>query len=269
MILSIQSNVMHGSVGNRASLPIYQAFGIETNHLDTVRLAAHPGHGTTARDTISGDAMRALFDDYLKLPDASQPAAIHIGYFGALSQIAPTADFIQSLKQRYPAMRLMLDPVFGDHGKAYISADMIEAIITTLVPLADIITPNQFELATLSGQSVTSQEEAANALTSLAQKTSAQKTSALIVATGIDAGDNIADMICDKGQITGQHAPKKAQGVSGSGDAFAALFLSYILANKTPQQALELASHLTHHMIAHSKSPLTLNLSSGLSHMNK
>ena len=100
MILSIQSNVMHGYVGNRACLPFYQAFGIESEHLDTVRLAAHPGHGTSARDILDGAVMTALFDDYLALPDRVAPEAIHIGYFGALDQIAPTAQLVKTLKVR-------------------------------------------------------------------------------------------------------------------------------------------------------------------------
>ena len=264
MILSIQSNVMHGYVGNRASLPLYQAFGIETDHLDTVRLAAHPGHGTTARDVLDGKMMGALFDDYLRLPDTEQPSAIHIGYFGALEQVLQTANFVTALKARYKGLILLLDPVFGDNGRRYISDDIINAVISHLLPLADIITPNQFELEVLSDMTIRNQSDARNALSKIGAT-----TTRTIMATGIQDGTSICDMLYTDGMISEQRARLREKGVSGSGDAFAALFLSHIIKGDTAQAALNAASALTHHMIAQSKSPLTLNIASGLSVISK
>lgn len=270
MILSIQSHVIHGFVGNRASLPLYQALNIATNHLDTVRLAAHPGHGTTARDILDGTVMQSLFDDYLTLEHASIPQAIHVGYFGALDQIAPTASFIQRLKAKHPEMICLLDPVFGDHGKAYIRDEIITAIMTQLLPLADIITPNQFELARLSDRAITDKTDAKHALISLAKSAFAPNRAhsshipKLIVATGIQDGEMITDMMVDKDQICEQNAPLKASGVSGSGDAFASIFLGHIIKKYPPMHALAQASAITHHMIQNSTSPLTLNIASGL-----
>ena len=263
MILSLQSNVMHGYVGNRASLPLYQAFGIETAHLDTVRLAAHPGHGTKARDILDGQMMAALFEDYLTLPDAMQPQALHIGYFGAQEQIEVTAAFITELKQRYRDLIILLDPVFGDHGRAYISDDIITSVTQKLLPLADILTPNQFELGLLSGRTLTDIAGAEKALEIIAN-TGGQTIIATGISSGISSGDNVYDMIIDNGYIYKQSASKKAHGVSGSGDAFAALFLAHILSNYSKQDALYGASSLTHHMIQNSESPLTLNIASGL-----
>ena len=264
MILSIQSNVMHGYVGNRASLPLYQAFGIETDHLDTVRLAAHPGHGTMAKDVLDGTMMGALFDDYLGLPDTEQPSAIHIGYFGALDQVTQTARFITALKARYQGLMILLDPVFGDNGRRYIDDGIISAVITQLLPLADIMTPNQFELEVLADRPISNENDAKEALAKLGHNS--ERT---IVATGIKAGTSICDMLYAKGQMSAHSAPLRERGVSGSGDAFAALFLSHIIQGQTPQAALKAASTLTHHMIAHSKSPLTLNIASGLALLSK
>ena len=264
MILSIQSNVMHGYVGNRASLPLYQAFGIETDHLDTVRLAAHPGHGTKTRDVLDGKIMGALFDDYLGLPDTEQPSAIHIGYFGALDQVTQTARFITALKARHEGLVILLDPVFGDNGRRYISDDIISAVITQLLPLADIITPNQFELEVLAQMTISNQSQAKDALAKLGA-TSAR----IIMATGIQDGTIIRDMLYADAMISEQSATLRDQGVSGSGDAFAALFLSHIIKGDKPKAALRAASALTHHMIAHSKSPLTLNITSGLALISK
>ena len=259
MILSIQSNVMHGYVGNRACLPFYQAFGIESEHLDTVRLAAHPGHGTSARDILDGAVMTALFDDYLALPDRQAPEAIHIGYFGALDQIAPTAQLVKTLKARAPSTVVLLDPVFGDHGKAYVRDEIITSICEHLLPLADIITPNQFELALLSDRTITDESDAQHALEALHQK-----TNATIMATGLYREGMIFDALYD-GRVhhTISHPPKDL-GVSGSGDVFASLFLSSLITGASDYEALQQASSLTHNMIQKSKSPLTLDIASGL-----
>ena len=259
MILSIQSNVMHGYVGNRACLPFYQAFGIESEHLDTVRLAAHPGHGTSARDILDGAVMTALFDDYLALPDRQAPEAIHIGYFGALDQIAPTAQLVKTLKARAPSTVVLLDPVFGDHGKAYVRDEIITSICEHLLPLADIITPNQFELALLSDRTITDEPDAQHALEALHQK-----TNATIMATGLYRDGMIFDALYD-GRVhhTISHPPKDL-GVSGSGDVFASLFLSSLITGTSDYEALQQASSLTHYMIQKSKSPLTLDIASGL-----
>ena len=259
MILSIQSNVMHGYVGNRACLPLYQAFGIESEHLDTVRLAAHPGHGTTARDILDGAIMAELFKDYLALSDRTQPTAVHIGYFGALDQIAPTAALIKALKKRAPETLILLDPVFGDHGKAYVGADIIAAITSDLIPLADIITPNQFELEYLSGTRITDRDSAALALEHLNQK-----TGAIIIGTGLSCDEMVLDPLFDGAVHHTLSHPSKEAGVSGSGDAFAALFLSAIIKGESHDNALQKASSLTHYMIQKSKSPLTLAIASGL-----
>ena len=86
MIFSIQSNVMHGYVGNRASLPFYHASGLETCQLDTVRLAAHPAMGQQLY-VICAQSMTHLFDDYLKLSDTNTIIACHTGYFGTADRV--------------------------------------------------------------------------------------------------------------------------------------------------------------------------------------
>ena len=260
MILSIQSNVIYGHVGNAASLPMYHACGIAAEHLDTVRLAAHPGYGTSERDVTSADIMSALFLDYLSLPLDEPLQAVHTGYFVTKEQVTATADFIKKLKERTPDIAILVDPVFGDKGRIYVAEDVVEAITNELLPQASIITPNQFELSYLAGNEVRHAKDAEEALDKMAQK-----YDAMIIATGVLDADRVQDIaIC--GDVFYHHqAPALVSGVSGTGDAFSALFLASYLTGKSPKEALDTASSLTHHMVKNSKSPLTLNMASGLS----
>ena len=269
MIFSIQSNVMHGYVGNRASLPFYHASGLETCQLDTVRLAAHPGYGTTARDVICAQSMTRLFDDYLKLSDTNTITACHTGYFGTADQVSATASFIKALQQRNPDMHVLVDPVFGDKGRSYVPEDVITAIIECLLPLADILTPNQFELSYLTNQPLDSLDQAKSALHHLISK-----PNQMALATGIGNKATIHDLCLHKGQIYDISAPLLDYGVSGAGDAFASLFLSQIIKGQiikgqiikgqAIKTALHTASNITHHIVRHSQSPLTMNIESGL-----
>ena len=265
MIFSIQSNVMHGYVGNRASLPFYHACGLETSHLDTVRLAAHPGYGTNAKDVMPAEAMSALFHDYLALSDTTPFTAFHTGYFGTAAQVKASADFISALLVRNPDMIVLVDPVFGDKGREYVAPDVITAIIERLLPLADIITPNQFELSYLANTPIGNVTHAKSALPTIITK-----PNQIAIATGINGDANIHDTnihdIClENDQMHDISAPLLESGVSGAGDAFASLILSQIVSGKTTPQALKIASHITHHMVRQSKSPLTMNIASGLS----
>ena len=260
MIFSIQSNVMHGYVGNRASLPFYHLCGLETSHLDTVRLAAHPGYGTKAKDVMPAEAMRALFHDYLALSDTTPFTAFHTGYFGTAAQVSASADLISALLERNPDMIVLVDPVFGDKGREYVAPDVITTIIERLLPLADIITPNQFELSYLANQPIGNVTHAKSALPTIITK-----PNQIAIATGINGDANIHDICLENDQMHDISAPLLESGVSGAGDAFASLILSQIVSGKTTPQALKIASQITHHMVRQSKSPLTMNIASGLS----
>lgn len=259
MIFSIQSNVMHGYVGNRASLPFYHASGLETCQLDTVRLAAHPGYGATARDVITAQTMTSLFDDYLSLADTKAITACHTGYFGTAEQVVATAEFINSLQSRHPDMLVLVDPVFGDKGRSYVPGDVIKAIIEQLLPLADILTPNQFELHYLTGQPLNTLADAKSALHHIILK-----PHQIAIATGIESETHIHDICLQDEEIYEISAPLLDSGVSGAGDAFASLFLSQIIKGQTTKTALHTASVIIHHIVRHSQSPLTMNIESGL-----
>lgn len=261
MILSIQSDVLHGHVGQKAALPIYRASSIEATQLATVTLAAHPGFGVQHRSILPAEVMAGLLDDYLALEERPELAALHIGYFGAADQIEVMADFIHKARLLHPEITIMLDPVFGDGTRRYVADEIIEAVIAKLVPLADIITPNHFELSLLYGQAINSKQTALSALQTIKGKQGQIKC-----LTGLYLQDDemIYDIICQD-EISAETAHRALpQGVSGAGDAFAALLLSSLQKGHGPKEALFIASRITSHMIAQSKSPLTLNVASGL-----
>ena len=170
MILSIQSDVLWGAVGQKAAMPIYNAAGIEATQLATVTLAAHPGYSIQNRAIMPADSLSELLDEFLTLSARPALSALHIGYFGAADQVARVADFCHEARRHHPTIKILLDPVFGDGNRRYVKDEIIDAVIDNLVPQADIITPNHFELSLLANKKIDSLEVAREALSTLTRR---------------------------------------------------------------------------------------------------
>ena len=257
-ILTIQSAVMIGAVGNDAAMPVYTHFRQKAARLDTVRLAAHPGFQAGWADVTPANTLAALLRDFANLQQTALPEAIQTGYFGAADQIAPAAEFIAA-SQNKANIFYLLDPVLGDAGKLYVEQSIADTIKEKLLPLADIITPNAFELGVLAGREVTSLEDAAQA----AQHMLAKKPGRLkaVFATGIHADDEkITDMLTTAEGTTSFVHNRKIHGVSGSGDVLSALVISAYLKHANLQEACRWASALASEMIARTSSPLGLDV---------
>ena len=254
VILSIQSSVVHGAVGNNAAMPIYQYLRQPAEFVDTVQLAAHPGFGTSMLSVIPAAELGALLADYGKLDIFSQLGAIQTGYFGDHSQIAPVAKFIASSKQASESLLYLLDPVLGDAGRLYVNSTIADVMRADLLPHADIITPNQFELTLLTEIAIQNETDAVKAARQLI--TGRLKA---VFATGITTASNqICDILVSSETEQIMTADKKPNGVSGSGDVLSAFFLNAVLSGKSLAQAAYAANTKTAEILSKADTALTM-----------
>ena len=264
-ILAIQSAVMIGAVGNDAAMPVYTHFRHKAARLDTVRLAAHPGFGRGFTDITEAKVLAALLTDFANLqkdamPKAA-PKAVQTGYFGAADQIFPVADFIAS-SQKKDDIFYLLDPVLGDAGKLYVDQNIADAMQQKLLPLADMITPNAFELGLLVHQPIHSLADAEEA----GQKILGQLPRLRAVfATGIDASlpageGRIADILITRDASVPFVHKSKAHGISGSGDVLSAMILAGYLNSGDLTKACQSASNIVNQMIRKTATPLGLDV---------
>lgn len=254
IILSIQSAVMHGSVGNEAAMPVYQHLKQPAERLDTVRLAAHPGFGTSALSVTPPEEISGLLDDYRRLASFADLAAVQTGYFGEHTQIEPVARFIAETQQAHSTFIYLLDPVLGDSGRLYVDKEILTVMRDALLPLADIITPNQFELGLLADTAITDERKAVAAARQLLNR-----RLQTIFITGVTTADGqIADIIVTDQAVEMITADRQANGVSGSGDVLSALFLSAVVNNTPHTEAAKAASQKTAHIIRLADTPLTM-----------
>lgn len=154
-ILSISSHVVRGHVGNAAAVPALQALGHETWSAPTVILSNHPAHGSTAGTTIEADVLDAILSKIAEFGWHRELAAISTGYFRTIRQVEVTARHIAEARVANPQLQVLVDPVIGDDPNGlYVPQPVADAIRDHLLPLADTITPNRFELSWLARREV-------------------------------------------------------------------------------------------------------------------
>ncbi len=236
-ILSIQSHVAYGHVGNAAAVFPLQRMGYEVVAVHTVQFSNHTGYGAWTGQVFTGEHIKDVLNGLKERGILSQIDAVLTGYLGDPA----IGEMIINVAQQ-AGVPWCCDPVMGDVGRGFFVKDGIpEFFKQKALPLATIITPNQFELEFLTGQPITTLSEAQAAcrtihnlgvetvlLTSLIhQQTSDHEIHML--ASHKDGNQYVATTP----RLVFPVAP------NGSGDATAAVFLGNILQGKTLRQALE------------------------------
>ena len=219
-LLSIQSSVAVGFVGNTIAGPVLTALGHHPLLVDTVVLAAHPGYGKRAGGAIPADILAAVLDGVLTLADASRIGTIISGYLGGAGQVEGIAAFIDGWRGK-AAGTYILDPVLGDGGRLYVAPEIAAAMQAELLPRADIITPNRYELSYLSGRNVDDRAAAAGAAGLLIARHGLKA----VIATGIlDADGRTGDLlVTPEGDALWRPARATAKNVAGGGDLLTSL----------------------------------------------
>ncbi|ANZ73517.1 BA75_00931T0 [Komagataella pastoris] len=152
-IISIQSHVAHGYVGNKVAGFVLQCQYWDVDLLNTVNFSNHTGYGSFKGQTTTGEQVLSLYEG---LQDINvQYDAMLTGYIQGADGVEAMGKVCLDLKQRTPRILWLLDPVMGDEGELYVSADVIPAYRRILsYKKVDIITPNQYEAELLVGFSI-------------------------------------------------------------------------------------------------------------------
>uniref|UniRef100_A0A8I3P3Y0 Pyridoxal kinase n=1 Tax=Canis lupus familiaris TaxID=9615 RepID=A0A8I3P3Y0_CANLF len=144
-VLSIQSHVVRGYVGNRAATFPLQVLGFEIDALNSVQFSNHTGYAHWKGQVLNSDELHELYEG-LKLNNVNKYDYVLTGYTRDKSFLASVVDIVRELKQQ--------------NSKLYVPEDLLPVYKEKVVPVADIITPNQFEAELLSGRKIHSEEEA-------------------------------------------------------------------------------------------------------------
>lgn len=235
-VIVISSHVVRGTVGNRAIVFALERLGHPVWAVPTIVLSWHPGHGPATRSVPDADKFAAMMDDLAGAPWLDEVGAIITGYLGHADQAAAAARLIEAVRTRNPAALYLCDPVIGDAGGLYVPSATAEAIRDRLVPLADIATPNQFELEWLTGIETASRDGMLKAAAVLPPAT--------VVATsapGTSAG-RIGNLLVTDDRATLFEHDRHARPPHGAGDLTSALVTTGMLEGRPAEEAVERAT---------------------------
>eukprot|EP00064_Thunnus_orientalis_P008742 superscaffoldBa00001064_g8765 len=143
-VLSVQSHVVRGYVGNKSATFPLQVLGFEVDSINSVQFSNHTGYAHWKGQVLTAEELNVLYEG-IKLNKVNHYDYILTGYSRDTSFLEMVVDIIQELKKANPSLVYVCDPVMGDHGAMYVPEKLLPVYRDKVVPLADILTPNQFE----------------------------------------------------------------------------------------------------------------------------
>ena len=240
-ILSIQSHVAYGHVGNSAAVFALQRLGCEVWPVHTVQFSNHTGYGAWKGEVFSA----ALIDDVVGgIADRgvlSRCDGVLSGYVGSLETAAAILAAVAKVKAANPDAAYCCDPVIGNRTRGvFVQPGISEFFRDRAVAAAQIVTPNHFELDRLAGRDTADMSQVTAAIAAL----HARGPRAILV-TSVAASETPAghvDVVASDGAAQYLvRTPKLATAGDGAGDLIAALFLFHYLRTSAVAEALACA----------------------------
>jgi len=245
-VLSVQSRVAYGHVGNAASVFPLQRLGIEAWALDTVAFSNHTGHGQWRGAVVPAATIAELFEGVAALGVLPEIDAVLSGYLGEALTGPVLLDIVERIRAANPRALFCCDPVIGDVDTgSYVTAGIAEFFRDRALALADIVTPNRFELEYLTGRSVATLGEAGEAAAALRAL-----GPGIVLVTSIEVeGERIAMLAAGPDGVWAVETPRLPVMLNGCGDVTAALFLGRLLRGEALPDALARTAASMHGII--------------------
>jgi pyridoxine kinase len=151
---------VHGVVGNKAAIFPLQLHGFDVDPINSVQLSNHTGYKHFKGQKLSGAELDDLFEGLNANDLLSQCTHLLTGYLGSATFVRSLAAHVQKLRSKQPSLRYVCDPVMGDAGRLYVPQEFVQLYHDLLVPLADLLTPNQTEAEMLTSSSIQTLDDA-------------------------------------------------------------------------------------------------------------
>ena len=237
-ILSIQSSVAYGHVGNSAAVFPLQRLGHEVWPVLTVHFSNHTGYGAWRGPLLAPTDVADVIDGIDDRGVLGEADAVLSGYQGDPAVGAVILDAVARVKKLNPDAVYCCDPVMGDVGRGmFVRPGIPEFMRDTVVPQADILTPNHFELDFLSGRTTTTLEEVLAAVDVVRARGPRDVLVTSVLHDGLAESSLDVVAVSDEGAwaVTTPLLPITP---NGGGDVTAALYLAHLLGTGSAPEAL-------------------------------
>lgn len=237
-ILSIQSHVCYGHVGNSAATFPLQRLGYDVWPVHSLQFSNHPGYGEWRGEVFAADKIAELLNGIERQGAFNECEAVLSGYLGTAAHGRAILEAVAAVRMVNPDAVFLCDPVMGDQESGlYVEQDIPDFMRWEALNSADVITPNLFELSLLSGQEILDAANALSAARSLIEDRD-NRLKAVIVSSVPLPDDQegrqigILAVTAEDAQLAATPKLNFKSPVKGSGDCFSALFLAAYLRNE-------------------------------------
>mmetsp|Transcript_63833 Transcript_63833/g.125348 ORF Transcript_63833/g.125348 Transcript_63833/m.125348 type:complete len:190 (+) Transcript_63833:59-628(+) len=170
-VLSIQSHVVHGYVGNKSAVFPLQLLGFDVDFVNSVQFSNHTGYSAGFKgQVLNGEQLEVLMSGLTANQLLGGTSHLLTGYIGSVTFLRAVASAHAQLKACNPNLVYVCDPVLGDNGKLYVPPELVDVYRSELIALATVLTPNQFEAELLTGFKIESLQDAVAACLWLHEK---------------------------------------------------------------------------------------------------
>ncbi len=250
-ILSLQSWVAYGHVGNAAALFPMQRMGAEIVAVNTVQFSNHTGYGSWTGQALDGTAVQALVNGIAAQGVLPRIDAVLSGYLGNPAVADAVLDAAARVREANSAALYCCDPVIGDTRPGiYVQPGVLIALRDRAVPAADILTPNQFEVAALTGLPVTTLDDAIAAAGMLRHR---MRPGGTVLITSLQVAETEPGtngmLVVDQTGASRVITPHLPIEVNGAGDVTAALFLLHLLRTRNAPSAMAATAASLHGLL--------------------
>ena len=237
-VLSIQSHVAYGHVGNSSAVFALQRLGVEVWPVHTVQFSNHTGYGAWRGRIFDGESIDEVVDGIADRGVLTGCSAVLSGYLGSADVGHAVVTAVDRVRAANPGAVYCCHPVNGEVGRGvFVRPGIAELLRDVAVRAADLVTPNHYELDLLAGtttRSLASVKDAVAAVQALGPR--AVMTTSLVAD---DTPQDAVDLLASEG---GRHyrvrTPRLGLSVNGAGDVVAALFLAHWLDSGSAAEAL-------------------------------
>jgi pyridoxine kinase len=242
-ILSIQSQVANGRVGNSIAAFAMERLGVRVWQLPTTILGRRPDRGAPGGGPLPAETLSSLFEGLAADERLGDVDAVLVGYLGDSEQVAVILDAVERIKAANADAIFVCDPVLGDDGKLYVGEPIADAVLNGLAPHADWLFPNAFELGLIAGRTIDGLEPARDAARRIGKPVMCSSIRTSLGLGNLQAAQS-GDWFCETPRLP--RAPK------GAGDLLSALFLARRVRGEAPAVALEAATGAVYDVIVRS-----------------
>ncbi len=232
LVLIFSSHVALGGVGGAAQAAELARSDIDGALAPTVLYARHPGLGPPGGATVPLATFEGVLEGLEAAGAFKDARALITGYFASADQIVAAARAVDRVRVANSSAWIVVDPIMGDDGGRYVSERVAGALMGQLAPRADLLTPNAWELGSLTGARVEGPSQAIAA---------AQTLGCATLVSSLSLGAQIGVVWTDGREAwlaTHHRAPLDPK---GAGDHLTVAFVAAIVAGATPEAALDRA----------------------------